>query len=267
YVLPAYPALGLICGWAGVKLMDGERLTVSRWVSLGVFMMGGILLLLFTSPLAVRLLKTEAAGDFRTIDASEVLTQWGSALEFPIYFWAIGGLTMALTIGFFAYKRVGYAATFAIATSLFLGWHTRAHFIPQQVWFQPTASAALALEQVCGLPAETCEDGQQSPERILAVGYAEPSYVMTFGTQNLHPPETVVDLPDRDSAYPVVFLLNMEDEAALPASDTLTTKAREQGRCATVSEPVFALNYSNGDPVTFVALRFEAEACEVNAED
>ncbi|MEL8055715.1 MAG: glycosyltransferase family 39 protein, partial [Pseudomonadota bacterium] len=266
YVMPAYPALGLICGWVGLKLMDGARLPVSRWASLGVFLLGGILLLVATSPLAVRLLKEEAAGDFKTVEAAEALNQWGSALEFPIYFWIAGGVAMALTIGFFAYKRIGFAATFAIMTSLLLGWHARLHFIPQQVWFQPTASAALALEQVCGIPSETCADGRETPERIQAVGYAEPSYVMTFGTQNLHPPETVVELPTRTSAYPVVFLLNMEDEAALPASDTLLEQASAQGRCVVNSNPVFALNYSNGDPVNFVALRFEAKPCDTGGD-
>lgn len=267
YVMPAYPALGLVCGWAGVKLMEGARLPVSRWASLGVFLFGGVLLLLATSPLFVRLMKTEAAGDFKTIDAAEALNQWGGAVAFPIYFWVLGGVVMTLTIACFAYKRIGYAAVFAIACSTLLGWHTRAHFIPQQVWFQPTASAGLALAQVCGIPSETCADGRESPERILAVGYAEPSYVMTFGTQNLHPPETVAQLPRRDSDYPVVFLLNMEDEAALPASEALLRQARSQARCASVSDPVFALNYSNGDPVAFVALRFEAGNCESEATE
>ncbi|MEM1087311.1 MAG: glycosyltransferase family 39 protein [Pseudomonadota bacterium] len=261
YVMPAYPALGLLCGWAAVKLMDGARLPASRWASLSIFVLGGVLLLLATSPLAVRLIKAEAAGDFKTIQAAEVLSQWGAAYNFPVYFWIAGGLTMSLAIGLFAYKRVGYAIGFAVATSLLLGWHTRAHFIPQQVWFQPTASAGLALKQVCGIPSEICQDGRESPERILAVGYAEPSYILTFGTQNLHPPETVVDLPKRDSDYPFVFLLNMEDEAALPAVDKLLQQAQTDDRCVQKSEPVYSLNYSNGDPVTFIALRIEADAC------
>ncbi|MEM7494475.1 MAG: hypothetical protein AAF296_13930, partial [Pseudomonadota bacterium] len=266
YVMPAYPALSLLCGWAGVKLIEGCRLPLTRWASLGIFILGGLVLLVATSPFAVRLLKEEAAGDFKTVEASEALTQWGSALEFPIYFWVLGGVAMSITIGLFAYKKIVYSTVFAIATSLFLGWHTRAHFIPQQTWFQPTASAEMALQQVCGVPGKDCESGLVAPDRILAIGYAEPSYVMTFGTQNLHPPETVVDLPASKRDYPVVFLLNMEDKAALPATQTLLEQAREQQRCVSRSDPVYTLNYSNGDPVNFVALRFEAEPCEALAQ-
>jgi 4-amino-4-deoxy-L-arabinose transferase-like glycosyltransferase len=262
YILPAYPAYALICGWVGVKLMEGERMPVSRWLSLGLFMLGGILLMFVSSPLAARLVKTEAAGDFKTIEASEAMAQWGSALEFPIYFWVLGGIAIALALASFLYKRIGIAATAGIAASVLLGWHARAHFIPQQLWLQPTESARAALQQVCGVPSETCEDGRVSPERILAVGYAEPSYVLSLGTQNLHPPETVVELPERDSLYPVVFLLNMEDKDALPSTETLLREAAEQDRCVSRSEPVYALNYSNGDPVNFIALRFEAEPCD-----
>ncbi|MEM6499837.1 MAG: hypothetical protein AAF709_24405 [Pseudomonadota bacterium] len=98
-------------------------------------------------------------------------------------------------------------------------------------------------------------------DRIQAVGYAEPSYVMTFGTQNLHPPETVVEMPRDDSAYPVVYLINLEDKAGQPAQETLLQAAREQSRCIEASQSVYALNYSNGDPVHFLAYRFDAEPC------
>ncbi|MEO1324935.1 MAG: hypothetical protein AAFV59_18235, partial [Pseudomonadota bacterium] len=135
---------------------------------------------------------------------------------------------------------------------------------------QTPCSARRALSVGC---AQSCEDGRDSPERVLAVGYSEPSYVMTLGTQNLHPPETPLSLPADDAAYPVVYLINLEGrgtpasrcaalgDACIPASpeirDNLLSQASDASLCVTESDPVYALNYSNGDPVHFVAYRFE----------
>ena len=127
------------------------------------------------------------------------------------------------------------------------------------------------------MPSETCADGRVSPDRVLAVGYAEPSYVMTLGTQNLHPPETPMDLPDEAEAYPVVYLVNLEGRGSparrcealgddcIPAAaeirDDLLAQAAARDLCVSESDPVYALNYSNGDPVHFKAYRFETGGC------
>lgn len=273
YILPAYPAFGLLCGWAGLKLIEGARLPVSKWLSFAVYGLGGGLLLFVSSPIAARLVKTEAAGDFQTAASDTVLAQWASALTFPMYLWWIGGAVFVFSLAVFFARRIGLASVFAIATSLFLGWHVRTYFIPAQLWVQPTESARLALQGVCGVPSETCESGLASPDRVLAVGYAEPSYVMTLGTQNLHPPETPTVLPSDAAAYPVVYLVNLEDRGrmsgacealgegciapAIEIRDDLLAQADSAGLCVSQSEPVYALNYSNGDPVHFIAYRFE----------
>ena len=45
--------------------------------------------------------------------------------------------------------------------------------------------------------------------------------------------------------------------------DYVLEQANGTGLCVTESKPVYALNYSNGDPVHFVAYRFDAgEGCE-----
>ncbi len=101
------------------------------------------------------------------------------------------------------------------------------------------------------------------PDRILALGYAEPSYILTMGTQNTHPPETPLDLPTDERAYPVVYLVNYEDRKAEPPVaeevEHLRDQAQGMGLCITESEPYYALNYSNGDPVHFVAMRFDRD--------
>ncbi|MDJ0919774.1 MAG: glycosyltransferase family 39 protein [Henriciella sp.] len=274
YILPAYPAYALLCGWVGLKMMDGLKLPVSKWASFAVYLFGGVLLIFVSSPLAARLIKTEAAGDFKTVAPETVIDQWAAYVNFPLGFWGLGiAVFVASTVTFVA-RRIGLTAVFGILTSLFLGWHARIHVLPTQLWAQPTESARFALQQVCGVPSEICEDGRASPERILAVGYAEPSYVMSFGTQNLHPPETPMVLPTDASAYPVVYLINMEDrgspeqrcellgDACIPPAmtvrDNLLREAEAMGRCVSQSESVYTLNYSNGDPAHFVAVRFEA---------
>ncbi|MEM6667219.1 MAG: glycosyltransferase family 39 protein, partial [Pseudomonadota bacterium] len=116
------------------------------------------------------------------------------------------------------------------------------------------------LAEICGLPGRG--DRCEAPRMIQAVGYSEPSYVMTTGTQNLHPPETVVALPDR-TALPSAFLINLEDEEGAPALAYLRGSADLAGLCITESRHHYGINYSNGDPVHFVALRFAAPPCAV----
>lgn len=277
YILPAYPALGLLCGWAGLKLMDGARVPVSKWLSFAVFAVGGALLIFVSSLAAAELVKWESAGDFQTVIQKHVLADWANYPAPPMLFWWAGVIAFVASIAAFLSRRIAMTAAFGIATSVLLGWHVRAHFIPAQLWVQPTESARLALRGVCGVPSEACEDGRTSPERVLSVGYAEPSYVMTLGTQNLHSPETPLTLPTDAAAYPVVYLINLEGrgspasrcaalgEACIPPApeirDSLLEQANGTSLCVAESDPVYALNYSNGDPVHFVAYRFDTGDC------
>ncbi|MEL6415201.1 MAG: glycosyltransferase family 39 protein, partial [Pseudomonadota bacterium] len=205
-----------------------------------------------------------------------VIEQWAAYLNFPLWFWGLGAVVLVGSCVAVFMRKLGAAAALGVLVSLFLGWHVRTDMLPSQLWAQPTESARLALQGVCGVPSETCDSGAVSPDRILAVGYAEPSYVMTFGTQNLHPPETPMILPADEAAYPVVYLVNLEGrgspprrcealgDACIPPAeevrDTLLEQASEASLCVTESDPVYALNYSNGDPVHFVAYRFD-KAC------
>ncbi len=258
YILPAYPAFALVCGWAAVKMMQGERYPVSRWVSLILFGIGGAALAFLSSPSAVSMVQAEAAGDFQNVPAELVLEQWTAFAGFPLWLWGLGLAALIAALAAFAVRKIGLAVATGVLASVLLGWHARIYFLPTQVWVQPTESARLALQQVCGVPAEICENGLESPARIIAVGYSEPSYVLSFGTQNVHPPQTVVGLPEENAAYPVVYLLNLEDDAGGPALTQLEAEAAAQGRCTSQSEPVYALNYSNGSAANFVAVRFEA---------
>ena len=131
-------------------------------------------------------------------------------------------------------------------------------FLPGATWLQPTVTARAALGEVCGLQGRVykgCADPR--PEKVQAVGYAEPSLVFTTGTKTVIPPQTIVALPDAEQSYPIIYLLNIEDDAGRAARQKLESLVAARGRKMTVTEPHYALNYSNGDPVAFVAVRID----------
>lgn len=265
YILPAYPAFGLLCGYAAVRLIDGARLPVSNVIDIVLFVIGAGLLLAASFPGVTTYLMAETAGDFKTVSAGEVLASWTVYREFPLWLWWVGFALTGVSLIEFARRHVTASILLAVLAAAALGWHVRIFMLPSQVWVQPTETARLALEDVCGVPGEDDICNVKTPERILALGYAEPSYVLTLGTQNLHPPQTPLDLPSDPAAYPVVYLLNFEDRKAdEPITETaarLRAEAQSLGACLTESPSYYALNYSNGDPVHFRAWRFDWGSC------
>ena len=77
------------------------------------------------------------------------------------------------------------------------------------------------------------------------------------GTNTVIPPEARVALPEDERAYPVVYLLNLETVEGRSALTELENMAEAAGRDIHASAMKFALNYSNSDPVTFVAARVD----------
>ena len=248
-----------MCGWAAIKIIEGNRVPVSRWLSLILFVLGGGLLLAFSSPLAVEFLQADKAGDFKTVDAQTVLAAWSGFASFPLWLWGVGAAAFVIAVVTFALRKTGLAIAAGIAASLLIGWHVRTYFLPGQTWIQATETGKLALAEVCGLPTRNPESctGEAPPSRVLALGYAEPSYVLTVGTQSLHPPETPVKLPRAETAYPVVYLVNLEDKQVADQLARLERQAKKIGLCETRSANRYALNYSNNDPVNFVAIRYD----------
>lgn len=265
YILPAYPAFGLLCGYGAVRLMDGVRMPRTNATGLILFALGAVILLAASWPQVVQYFMAETAGDFRTVSEGEVLAAWAPYREFPVWLWAAGFALAGGAAIEFARRHISVAILLAILSSIAIGWHIRIYMLPSQVWVQPTETARLALEDVCGVPGEDDICNVKTPARILALGYAEPSYVLTLGTQNLHPPQTPLDLPSDPAAYPVVYLLNFEDrKSAEPITETaarLRAEADSLGACLTESPSYYALNYSNGDPAHFRAWRFDWGGC------
>ena len=186
YILPAYPALALICGWGLVQMMGGVRVPVSRYLSLALFGLGGAVLCLLLSPLGVGFLQNGAAADFRfAATPGEVLGQWVQAGDMSLGLLIAGAAAVVLALLAGAVRKYGVSLALGIAASLLIGWHGRIVFLPQQTWMQPTATARLVLAEVCGLQevrapflyTKTCRPPY--PAYVQAVGYAEPSLVFT----------------------------------------------------------------------------------------
>ena len=258
YILPAYPAFALLCGWAAVKLMEGNRAPLSRYASTFFYVIGGAALIAFTSPWAVEMLQADKAGDFKTVSEDVVLAQWAGSADYPMFLWYLGlGAALVGAIAMLG-RKIGWAVAGGVAAAVLLGWQARIFVLPTQTWIQATETAKLALAEVCGIPRTDCGE-TEGPDRVLALGFAEPSYVLTLGTQNLHPPETPVELPEDEAAYPVVYLVNLENRTAQEDFPKVEASAERLGRCSTRSEPFYALNYSNNDPSAFIAVRYEAD--------
>ena len=262
YILPAYPALALVCGWGAVQLMGGAKATVSRFVSLVLFGFGGLAFCIATSPFGAELLQADAASGFQHAASGDaVLAQWFGLPAMALHWLGLGFVAVLGALGFGAVRKYGASLTLAIAASLFIGLHIRTEFLPSAKWLQPTTAARAALAEPCALKTagilylKTCRP--PFPDRVQAVGYAEPSLVFTTGTNTVIPPQTHIGLPEDDSGYPIVYLLNLEDEAGRSALAELQQLAATAGRTVLQSTPHYALNYSNGDPVAFVALRVD----------
>jgi len=263
YILPAYPAIGLLCGYGAFRLLSGMRAPVLRMASAGLFALGGAALLAVFSPWVLPLLQAEALSDFQTADPQTVAAQWAGAAAKPLWLWGLGaGAVVAATLAM-ALRRLMPALLLGLVAAVAIGWHARIVTLPGQTWLHPTEQAREALIAACALPKPHAapEGCGPQPDHVQAVGYSEPSYVFRLGTANLHPPETVVALPDTEAGYPAGFVINLEHPSGPLALETLQEAAREAERCLSRSAPRYALNYSNGDPVSFVGVRIEAAPC------
>lgn len=266
YILPAYPALALICGWCVVKFMSGLRMPLAQVSSAILFAVAAILVSVLTSPIGLAILQTDAASDFVNSDSSAVLATWIPDAEMPLIWLGLTGLAGVGTMIALAIREYGASVALAIITSIALGWHIRIAAIPSAIWIQPTEAARMALADVCALGEDNLAScPADANHTIRALGYAEPSFVFTTGTDVTIPPYTALDLPDDRSRYPLTYLLNTEDAVAREAEAALLASAEVLGLCVLRSEEVHALNYSNGDPVTFAALRFDEGRCTGSA--
>ncbi len=263
YILPAYPALGLLCGWAVVELGRGERAPVSRGVSLAAFALGAAALLGVSSIWGANAFMREAAGDFQTAADAVVFGAWDGASGFPPWLWIAGAVAALAALVADWSRRTLLAAAMAMTASLLVGWHIRAVFLPSQTWVAATPASLRTLQDVCALPRPEGRPACLRPPAadLRAVGYAEPSFVFEAGTRATIPPRTVVEVPDDPADLPVAYVINLEHSTGPPALAALTAEADAEGRCVGQSAPRYALNYSNGDPVAFVGVRIDADDC------
>ncbi len=267
YILPVYPALSLICGWGFYRLLKGAHLPRLRAASLLIFLAGAGAFIAILSPSLQSRLQIDAAQDFQYAAMPEqVLAVWQALPSGSFYALILGGILALIAAILYIRHLELYAFWAVIGTSILLGWQVRSEFLPNAVWIQPSETAHLALAEVCAVRLKD-KTGSTScsetalPDRVHVIGYAEPSLVFSLGTQTLIPPRTRLSLPESCAGSPKVYLINLEEAAGRAAKDQLEAWTRSNMYTLTGSRPHFALNYSNGDPVAFQALRIEKTGC------
>ena len=262
YILPAYPALGLICGYGLLKLIEGARLPVSRAVSVVIFLIGGGLIAAIASPAGLDYFMKDAADGFKSVEPATVLAAWAD-VKLVVWPLIIIVASLLLCVFYSVARKYQFALACLIVCGVATGWHMRTTLLPQQTWILATTAARTALADVCALPGEDGCD-PVSPTQIQTIGYAEPSFVFTTGTEVRISPQSTPYLPPAEQAPVMAWVINLEDtELGPPALDVIKGQAADQGRCLRESSPVYAYNYSNGDPVHFVAVLVEAGPCRV----
>lgn len=263
YVLPAYPALGLLCGWAAVTLISQKKTSSALWGGAAVFSLGAVALLFATSPIAANLLTANAAQSFHNVDAAVVREAWASASQFSLVFWLAASACLILTIIELFRHQVAGAIAFAIATSIMIGWHARLEFLPAQVWLQSSANAQTAIDSVCASPTSKTFHCKldDAGANLQVVGYAEPSLVFELGTNIKLLANADLVLPQKAGTGSSYVLVNLEAKAAAGTIDKIESSVAQSGDCISRSSPYYSDNYSKGDPVMFTAFRIDPGAC------
>ena len=260
YLLPAYPAIALLCGYAVTRLADGVRMPVSRTVSAVLFLVVIGAFAIFLSPIGVSQIKLEAMRDLKSIDPEIAHLIWKD-IPVSILMLVPSTVLAVLAAATFLSGRNLIAVGLAILCGITLTLHTRIFFLPQQTWLQSTVSARAALAEVCGLPdQQNC--ASPTPDDIQALGYAEPSFVFTTGTDVKISPESSSDLPPATEVPVIAYVLNTENKAVNETTlQRIRDQAQEQGRCVGESSNHPAYNYADGNPVNFVAVVVDSGPC------
>lgn len=264
YVLPAYPALGLICGWGADQLAAKPKPGPWLWTGAAVFVIAALAILAATSTPAAEWLMVDAANDFKTATSQSVISSWVPDTHTPAFLLWFGLACLIATLAAIGLKRLKWAITFAIATSLSIGWHVRFEFLPAQAWLQSSRAAQEALASVCASPVADDKPCllQDKGSNLQIFGLSEPSLVFTLGTNIHFDPMTALDTGQAAPADPSYVLVNLESSSAAPAISALEQAARSGKFCVRESAPVYAENYSKGSPVALVAFRLDRSACD-----
>lgn len=212
YVLPAYPALALLAGWALVSL--GDLKGWPRWVSLALAAFGAVLL-------------AAIIGALPAIYGPGATLGIGLALVFLAV--AVGALVEA------ARRRVLTALILCVAAGF--TWHAAARGLAAQ-----SASDVHLADRARSAIAEL----GGSPDWPVWSTYTEPSLVFSLGTDThlVEFDDLPGLLPEGDNPY-----ITIED-VSRSGDDIAALEALERNVCAARELPGF--NYSRGDETVLI---------------
>jgi 4-amino-4-deoxy-L-arabinose transferase-like glycosyltransferase len=216
YVLPAYPAIALLCG-AGLTAMLGRQWRTAHPAGIVLFAVAGVVIVALTATLA-----TFMPGDF----AADLRRAISAALV------GVGAVAAAFT-ALIMLKRPAAKAAVLVACALVLSFSLRERILPEARALNVSSEAVAALTRARLLPTD---------ERPLwVVGYNEPSIVFMTRTSI----RTVSPREAGERAYPGEAMV--VETRALQELDAALAERRLVFRPA--EPPVRGLSLGRGERV------------------
>ena len=240
YVLPAYPALALLCGVGISRLIKTGQTVQLQIGSILPFVLGAGVLLYVSH---IVHFYSFIPSDFHpSIVFPETDLIFTSPIPLMQPYWYPTVFLVGVTVFMVAFRAVRLSLIIAISSSLVLAIHLRGDFLPDRKEFYSSQIAmSLITPDLAGNRA------------VPVVGYSEPSLVFLSNNRVDFRPrfEPSDDLP--------LWLLNLQTERGRVALEAMVAHANDTARCTTQSDPVPAFNYSTGDWAAFT--RVEIANC------
>jgi 4-amino-4-deoxy-L-arabinose transferase-like glycosyltransferase len=219
YVLPAFPALAILCAlWLTSNAREASKAArIAQYVSLILFVVVGFVLAGFLALAPARF----GAGTPWWLDAAV----------------ALGVVAMLATVPKILARRVAAGTMMAAASAIFLYGIAGFLTVPRltDLWLSPRLADAVARHAAAGDPP------------VVTAGYAEPSIAFLLGTKT-----ALVDgVGAGDAAAALGGLALVSDDQRAPFLDALASR----GARADALEQVDGLNYSRGRKTSITVYR------------
>jgi 4-amino-4-deoxy-L-arabinose transferase-like glycosyltransferase len=269
YTLPAYPALALMAGAAFDRWMSGDRLNVSRWISLALFALAALAFAILVTPGVLTDLRAEGADGYPTWLRDRAIFEWGAMWrDHGAGLWPTLLILLPTGVAIYALLRRMPMVLIGslVACALVTGFVYRVMVLPNQDWMLSSRAAVSALEEVCALPegtaaarrASQCID--RAPQLVRAIAFGEPSFVFALAGRVTLPPKSTTDIPPVQEDNRPAWLINLNNPEGKEALKQLVEAAAASDRCIRFARRL-AWNYSNNESSELVAAVLEPAGC------
>lgn len=224
YLLPAYPALALMCGAALIRIFDVDDFTLTR-------RLGALIALIATALVCTAILYVESL--------------YGHEVNWPFIVAFIVLLSGAITAYGLWTTRARLALTAAIASAIILSPLTYQFILPTLDSFKTSQRIAESLTNK-GITLPRL-DTSNTQTLFLSPQFTEPSLVYHIGTDIRLGDAAVFN--DSLTISDMVLLVDRLDPDAANFMEDATRAAETRNQCWTQLDNIKGFNYSKGKPV------------------